>query len=215
MRIAEGSRSWILAPLLGGLIFLFLSVFISSEFKSVLLFISFLLFVLSGIFLIFFRDPERTPGTGIVAVADGVIRHIENITDEDVGPCLYISTFMNIHNVHVNRVPFNGTMTRLTHQPGSHLPAFTKESKRNERFTYLLQTEIGIIKIVQIAGTIARRIVPYVSESAMVHKGDRLGMIRLGSRVDIYLPSNHIVTCLVKKGSIVKAGVDCLAKIHD
>jgi phosphatidylserine decarboxylase len=151
----------------------------------------------------------------VVAVADGVIREVEKRVDHDVGDCLYISTFMNIHNVHVNRAPVDGTVIARKHQSGTHLPAFTKESKRNEHQTLLLETSHGPMKIVLIAGTLARRIVAYVDVDAVVSKGDRISMIRLGSRVDIYLPVNDTITCTVTKGQWVKAGVDSLAEIND
>ena len=77
---------------------------------------------------------------------------------------------MNIHNVHVNRMPLDGTIEEITHHKGAHLPAFKKESDSNERIVLLIKTDIGRIKIVQIAGTVARRIVPYVSEGRCCEK---------------------------------------------
>jgi phosphatidylserine decarboxylase len=178
-------------------------------------FLSFLLFILTFLFIIFFRDPDREIGKGIVAVADGKIRSIQKKQDDYVGNSLFISTFMNIYNVHVNRVPIDGTVLKIIHIPGSNLPAFTKESERNERIIYQMETSIGPVKIIQIAGTLARRIIPYIYKSDMVKKGQKLGIIRLGSRVDIYLPANAIKKNIIEEGQFVKAGVDCLAEIHD
>ena len=122
---------------------------------------------------------------------------------------------MNLYNVHVNRCPFNGTVIDITHHRGSHLPAFTKESSKNERVIILLETSFGVIKIIQIAGTIARRIVPYIRMGDALEKGDRIGLIRLGSRVDVYIPKLAINKITIKPQQMVKAGVTCLASIHD
>jgi phosphatidylserine decarboxylase len=165
--------------------------------------------------VVFFRDPERNIGTGIVAVADGKIREIININDSEVGECTRISTFMNIHNVHVNRMPLDGTIETITHYKGSHLPAFKKESDSNERVVLLIKTDIGRIKIVQIAGTVARRIIPYISKGETVKKGEKIGLIRLGSRVDIYLPTKKIKAPAIQVNDTIKAGEDTIAEIHD
>lgn len=179
------------------------------------IFISSLLFFLfSCLLLIFFRDPDRRIGSGVVAVADGKIRGITPLRDPEVGECTQISTFMNIHNVHVNRMPYDGTIEKIIYTPGSHLPAFQKESDANERLVILIKTEIGVLKVVQIAGILARRIVPYVDEGDFLKKGEKIGLIRLGSRVDIYLPINRINAFMIQVGERVKAGEDTLAKIH-
>jgi phosphatidylserine decarboxylase len=122
---------------------------------------------------------------------------------------------MNIHNVHVNRMPLDGTITKLTHQTGGHMPAFQKESERNERVILLLQTSIGVVKVVQIAGAVARRIVPYVKQGDTLQKGARLGLIRLGSRVDVYLPTKKIKPLSIHVHDRRKAGEDTLAELHD
>jgi len=103
----------------------------------------------------------------------------------------------------------------ITHHSGAHIPAFKKESEKNERVVLLLKTEIGTVKIILIAGTLARRIVPYVKKGDTVQKGKKIGLIRLGSRVDIYLPTNKIQTIAVNMRDRVKAGEDTIAKIHD
>jgi phosphatidylserine decarboxylase len=215
IRIAKGGFSWILAS------FAFTFVFISSLFFSrgfLLIFlgvVSVFFFLISCLLIVFFRDPERTIGHGIVAVADGKIRETLQLHDPEVGDCLRISTFMNIQNVHVNRMPFVGTIEKITHHKGGHVPAFKKESDSNERIVLLIKTDIGLIKIIQIAGTVARRIVPYVSEGDFVKKGDKLGLIRLGSRVDLYLPTKKVKELIVQVHDKIKAGVDTVAEIHD
>ena len=89
-------------------------------------------------------------------------------------------------------MPLAGTIEKLAHHPGGHVPAFQKESDANERVVLLVRTDIGLLKIVQIAGTVARRIIPYVTQGSVVKKGEKIGLIRLGSRVDLYLPANRI-----------------------
>jgi phosphatidylserine decarboxylase len=177
--------------------------------------VSMFFFLISCLLIVFFRDPERTIGHGVVAVADGKIREILCLHDAEVGDCLRISTFMNIHNVHVNRMPLEGTVQKIIHHNGSHLPAFKKESDSNERVVLLIKTDIGLMKIVQIAGTVARRIVPYVSEGDAVKKGGKIGLIRLGSRVDLYLPTKRIKPLTIQVHDTIKAGVDTVAEIHD
>ncbi len=214
MNIAQGAKNWIIIPFLCTIMSGILALLLSSTIQMIMVLLCFFWFLLTGLFLIFFRDPHRKIGPGIVAVADGKIRSIKQCDDEYVGKSLFVSTFMNIYNVHVNRMPVDGTIQKITHIPGSYLPAFTKESERNERIIYNIQSSIGPLKIIQIAGTLARRIVPYVTESTTLKKGEKLGIIRLGSRVDIYLPINIIKEPIIKKGTMVKAGVDRLAEIN-
>ncbi len=198
MNIAKGGVSWIIISYLVTFLSIVISYRVSGPIKYVSLFFSALLLLSSFTLLIFFRDPKRKTGIGIVAVADGVIREITDEDDTDVGNCTKISTFMNIHNVHVNRMPLDGKILDIIHYDGAHLPAFKKESERNERVKLLLKTELGTVKIIQIAGTLARRIVPYVKKGDTVKKGDKIGLIRLGSRVDIYLPTKKIQEISVK-----------------
>jgi phosphatidylserine decarboxylase len=215
MRIAEDCKSWILSSLIPALLILIISfIFLKSLIGFVLLFISFLLFLLTGFFLVFFRDPERKIGEGVVACADGKIREITGLNDTDIGKCIKISTFMNIQNVHVNRMVFNGKIKSITHFSGLYLPAFKKESEKNERVIIIVETSIGFIKIVQIAGTLARRIVTYVKKENILSKGERIGIIRLGSRVDVYLPCEKIKNITVRIGCRVKAGEDKIAEIN-
>jgi len=212
MKIARGSKSWILSTFFNGLIFLVLSLILREvELGAVLFLICICFFLLTVFFLVFFRDPDRKIGKNIVAVADGKIREITEENDKDVGKCTKISTFMNVQNVHVNRMPIDGKIIDLKHFSGFHIPAFKKESEKNERVSMLIETKIGMIKVVQIAGTLARRVVPYVKKGDTVKKGERIGIIRLGSRVDVYLPSKKIT---VKVGSRVKAGEDNIAEIN-
>ncbi len=157
-------------------------------------------------FLIFFRDPERRIGDGIIAPADGHIRDIKQEKDQYL-----ISTFMEVNNVHVNRMPIDGRIIKMTHFPGHHLRAWKKESDLNERVVITIETPIGEVTVVQLAGLIARRVYPYIKKGDILKKGDRIGIIRLGSRVDVYLPVDKIKSIPVKIGDPVKAGDDTIA----
>ncbi len=215
MRIANGGFSWILALFALTFVFIGASFFSTGLLLILLGVVSMFFFLISCLLIVFFRDPERAIGHGVVAVADGKIREITTIHDTEVGECIQISTFMNIHNVHVNRMPLDGTIEEITHYKGAHLPAFKKESEKNERVVLLIHTDIGRIKIVQIAGTLARRIVPYVSKGHAVKKGGKIGLIRLGSRVDLYLPTKRIKPLAIQVTDKIKAGEDTIAEIHD
>jgi phosphatidylserine decarboxylase len=215
MRIANGGFPWVLASFALTFLFIVTSFFSAGLLLILLSVVSVFFFLISCLLIVFFRDPERSIGPGVVAVADGKIREITTMHDTEVGECIQISTFMNIHNVHVNRMPLDGTIEEITHYRGAHLPAFKKESERNERVVLLICTDIGRIKIVQIAGTLARRIVPYVSKGNAVKKGGKIGLIRLGSRVDLYLPTKRIKPLAIQVTNKIKAGEDTIAEIND
>ncbi len=215
IRIAEGGMPWVLASFAVTFLVLGASFFTIGILAAVLFVISVFSFVISCLLIVFFRDPERFIGKGIVAVADGKIREILHLQDIDVGDCLRISTFMNIQNVHVNRMPLSGSIVSLTHHPGSHIPAFQKESDANEQVILLLKTDVGMVKIVQIAGAVARRIVPYVRAGSLIKKGEKIGLIRLGSRVDLYLPAQKVKTLVVHMSERIKAGETTIAEIND
>ncbi|MFF9378159.1 phosphatidylserine decarboxylase [Streptomyces griseoluteus] len=150
----------------------------------------------------FFRDPEREIAQGrVISPADGVVQSVMPWKDGRTR----VAIFMSPLNVHVNRAPLAGTVTSVEHVPGGFVPAFNKESENNERVVWHLDTELGDIEMIQIAGTVARRIVPYVPQGAKVERGERIGLIRFGSRVDIYLPEG--VEAAVEVGQRTLAGV--------
>jgi phosphatidylserine decarboxylase len=120
---------------------------------------------------------------------------------------------MNLHNVHVNRAPFSGTIISVEHKNGSLLPAFSKDSWRNERTEILMRTSAGDIMVTQIAGMFARRIVSYVKDGDEVIQGQRIGMIRFGSRVDVTVPDNFDI-CR-KVGEKVRSGQSRIAIIKN
>lgn len=216
MKIAQGSTPWILSAFIAGIFFMIMTLISNWPIARVIfLFLTIVIFLKTGVLLLFFRDPERNIGKGIVACADGRIREISNLKDDKIGDCTKISTFMDLYNVHVNRILLDGTIKNVVHISGIHLPAFKKESEKNERVILTIDTKIGPIKVIQIAGTLARRIVPYVKKGDKLKKGERIGIIRFGSRVDVYLPTNKIKIIHVKVGEMVKAGETTLAEIND
>jgi phosphatidylserine decarboxylase len=163
----------------------------------------------------FFRDPDRVivqQKGAVVSPADGRIIFISKTEDERFykGPCLKISIFMSVFNVHVNRIPHEGEVKNISYYPGKFFSAnLDKASKQNEYNAVLLQTEEGIrISFVQIAGLIARRIICKLQVGDKVLRGQRFGMICFGSRVDVYLPENF--EARVVAGENVKAGATVL-----
>ncbi len=170
----------------------------------------------------FFRDPERvTPDREglVVSPADGVISLLmPAVPPAELGlgeaPMTRISIFMNVFNCHVNRLPVAGTITALAYRPGKFLNAsLDKASEDNERNGLTVQTESGArIGVVQIAGLVARRIVCEVAEGDVLATGQRFGMIRFGSRLDVYLPEG--VAPLVCLGQTMVAGETVLADLQ-
>lgn len=167
----------------------------------------------------FFRDPPRvTPeGLGIVvSPADGEVQAITKRkppAEMELGdaPLTCISVFLNVFDVHVNRTPVPGVLTKLAYHPGKFLnAALDKASEENERQSFKIETADGeVFGLVQIAGLVARRIVGFVEEGDQLHAGERVGLIRFGSRCDVYLPDG--ITPLVAKGQRAVAGETVLA----
>ncbi|MCP4116845.1 MAG: phosphatidylserine decarboxylase family protein [Desulfobacteraceae bacterium] len=159
----------------------------------------------------FFRDPDRViprDEGALVSPADGRVVVAERVETNDYveGPCYQVSIFMNVFNVHVNRVPFTGVVERAQYFPGKFFNAsLDKASKDNERNALVIRTEAGkLYGVVQIAGLIARRIVCKVKEGEDLTRGNRYGMICFGSRLDLYLPEDTAIA--VKVGEKVSAG---------
>ena len=182
-------------------------------------FLAILMLVISIWVYYFFRDPERVSindNDYFVSPADGLITEISEIN----GPAelslenkkfTRISIFMNVFNCHVNRTPVEGTVEEIFYKPGKFLNAsLDKASKENERNYYKIKSIKGEdIIIVQIAGLIARRIVCEVSRDQKLNQGERIGMIRFGSRVDLFFNNKKI---LAKVGQNVTAGESLLAR---
>ena len=183
--------------------------------------LSFLLTLFGAWSFYFFRDPVRVPpNTPHVALspADGVILSIDTRTPpsdskkkSSAPPMQCVSIFMNAFDVHVNRIPLHSTIDKIQHISGKFLNAsLDKASELNERCIYTCTADNETFFVVQIAGMIARRIVPFCAEGESLHAGDRIGLIRFGSRVDLYLPKSY--TILVKKGQRTIAGETVLAQ---
>ena len=177
-----------------------------------------LLFWLLAIFSVnFFRDPERVPPTGsniCASPADGKIVKIEKRANPFNGvECLVICVFMNVFSVHVNRAPVACRVKEICYIPGAYFNAsFDKASTDNERCQWLLEDRDGREwTMVQIAGLVARRIVGWAQLGDELYMGERMGMIRFGSRVDLYLPQGY--EPVVKIGDKVFAGETVLAKL--
>ena len=153
----------------------------------------------------FFRDPVRKipdKKKVIVSPADGKIIRIEKLNDKEIGDSFVISIFLNIFNVHVNRMPLDGTFDDIKYSKGKFLLAFDhKACDENERNSIKVNTEIGMIKIVQIAGLLARRILCYARKENSMKMGERLGFMRFGSRIDLTIPSK--VNLKIKVGQKV------------
>ena len=169
----------------------------------------------------FFRDPVRVipQQDGLVlSPADGIVSLIQNVVPpEDLGlgdtPVTRVSVFMNVFNCHVNRAPIGGVVRKITYHKGQFLNAsFDKASELNERNSVMIETDAGVrIGVVQIAGLVARRIVCFVKVGDSTRIGHRFGLIRFGSRLDVYLPEG--VAPLVSVGQTAVAGETILADL--
>lgn len=167
----------------------------------------------------FFRDPIRiTPldDRAVISPADGVVSSVMTaIPPRELGlgadPMTRISVFMNVFSVHVNRSPVRGTIRKIEHTPGKFLSAdLDKASSENERNGLVIDSPNGTIGVVQIAGLVARRILCWADVGSSIGAGDRFGLIRFGSRVDVYLPAD--ATPRVAMGQTAIAGETILAE---
>ena len=180
--------------------------------------ISYIFIFISLFTLWFFRDPERhfdSNDNQLLSAADGKICFIgeENPPSETQfkEKMKKISIFMNVFNVHVNRSPVDGNIEKVIYKNGKFFNAsLDKASEHNERNSIIIETNTDKIVVVQIAGLIARRILSFISEGDKIDKGDRIGLIRFGSRVDIYFPSTYEIK--VNQNDIVVAGETIIAE---
>ncbi len=160
----------------------------------------------------FYRDPERSPLCGVngwVSPADGKVVEIDPVDHPYTGPAVKVGIFMNPLSVHVNRIPRKGVVEFLEYVPGKKWMACApKASEVNERFYLGLSTDVGRMLVVQIAGLLARRIVCRSRRGQAYATGERFGMIKLGSKVDVYLPQD--VELQVTVGQKVYAGRTCI-----
>jgi phosphatidylserine decarboxylase len=168
--------------------------------------------------LYFFRDPERIPACGpaeFVSAADGVVRSVEWLDEPRFLKCpaVRISVFLSPFNVHVNRVPLAGTVLEAGYTPGRHL--FTldpKSSEYNEHSSILIQGEKTRCLARQIVGPVVRRVVYWLEPGQAVAQGQRLGMMKFGSRMDLYFPAAEVAAA-VQRGDPVQAGLTVVARL--
>jgi phosphatidylserine decarboxylase len=167
----------------------------------------------------FFRDPERPGERGkqlIVAPADGRLIMMAEVAEPTFinGNAIRMSIFMNVFNVHVNRYPMDGVVQYVHYNRGKFFNAAAdKSSLENEQMSIGLESGANRVLVRQIAGLIARRIVTYSRVGEKVRQGDRMGMIRFGSRVDVFVPTNASVRA--KVGDLTTAGVTILAELAE
>jgi len=173
--------------------------------------------LLPGLFVLnFFRDPERTITTNpaeIVSPADGMIVEVADLEDSPHydGPCKRISIFLNVFNVHVNRAPDECTIARIDYKEGAYKNAMSPEAGQlNEANTIRLDTPHGSMTVRQIAGLIARRIVCIPSSGDTLQKGEKFGMIKFGSRTELYLSTDAEILVVPKQK--VEGGSTVLAR---
>jgi phosphatidylserine decarboxylase len=191
LKLAKDSTAWISVP-----IFLTAALAVAgSWYMSAMALAGF-------VFMIFFhRDPDRLPhGEGMVSPADG--RIIQATLER-------ITVFMGPSDVHVNRAPMDGTVRSIEYMKGTHLPAFLNQASHNQQNRIKIETVDGDLELRQITGTIVREIVCYVRPGDHVLRGERIGMIRFGSRVEVSLPKGYKVQ--VELGDKVRAGETVVA----
>jgi phosphatidylserine decarboxylase len=200
-----------------GLVFVVPALVLSLLFLALQLYVvSLICFFLFLFFTYFFRNPKRvgqSTAAELTAPADGRVMGIEEMTEEEFlkGRAMRVSTFMGLADVHVNRAPCDGVVSRISHKPGRYGLAFKKDvDKENERNYMLLEKDNEKLLVVQIAGFLARRIHCWVRERDVIRKGDPLGIIAFGSRVDIYIPPGYEI--MVQLGQKVKSGLTPLAR---
>lgn len=191
------------------IVFTIISLFISNNYIKVILIVLPLLFLIFS--LNFFRDPEKViPNKKgiIVTPADGKVLIIKDVEEPEFikGSAVQVSIFMSPLNVHVNRIPISGTVDYLRYYNGKFIAAFEdKASEENERSVFGIHSEYGKMMYTQVAGAVARRIIYELHQGDTVKMGERFGMIKFGSRVDIIVPKDKWIL-KVKKDDVVSAG---------
>ncbi len=177
-----------------------------------------LVLILLGFAVYFFRDPVRVVSAKkneIVAPADGRVIEIENVNEtEFAGECVRISIFLSLFDVHVNYVPCDGTVDFIKYSRGKYYRADTDAASRhNVSIIVGLETSFGKMAFKQLTGLLARRIVCRLKLGNQVYKGQKYGIIKFGSRLEVYLP--HRATVLVDKGDRLRAAESVIAKVHE
>lgn len=184
-----------------------------------LLIILFLVTVLWALVLYFFRDPDRNvldgPGL-VVGPCDGTVADITRIQEEQHlhAEMIRIGIFLSVFNVHVQRAPLTGEVIFTKHQPGKFLPAFNeKASTENEYIAMGLQTDYGLFLVKQISGIMARRCINFAQPGDKIFSGQRFGIIKFGSRVELFLPPDAEI--FVSVGELVTGGLTKMAQVPE
>lgn len=199
-------------PFIGGAFAL--AVIVAFTFSTVL---GIVLLVLAGFFLFFFRDPDRPitqAASAALSPADGRVMVAGTPISQEFPPGAWrqISIFLSPMDVHVNRIPVGGRVTKVRYHPGRFLPAFKAEAGDLNEYTEVWIDHGGqTIVVRQIVGILARRIVCRIQEGAVVQAGDRFGVMKFGSRMDVFLPAN--ATIVAKVGDRVVGGVTVIAEL--
>ena len=185
---------------------------------QILLWAALFCIVLAGYTLYFFRDPHRIVPEekgAAVSSADGVIVDVSKVAaDGFKNGALRIAVFMNVFNVHINRIPVSGTVIDTKHCPGKKLSAYNKRAEyENEYADTDVETSYGLVRVRQIAGLIARRVVARAKTGNTLEKGARIGLIRFGSRVDVFFPETFKPS--VKNGDRVRAAETVIARLDE
>jgi phosphatidylserine decarboxylase len=174
--------------------------------------------------LSFFRDPQREiPGDDglLLAPADGTIRDIETVDEKDFigGPALRIGIFLSVFNVHINRSPCDAEVQRITYRPGKFLNAMNpqagKVNESNDVAMVRTKQPNDRLLVRQVSGAIARRIVCAAQVGQQLAAGERFGMMKFGSRTELYVPAGEYIECIVRTGDKVKAGMTPLVRYRN
>jgi phosphatidylserine decarboxylase len=208
-RMRIDSAGW---PFIGGaLVLAFVAALVLGTWYGLVL------LVLAAFFLFFFRDPDRTSpaaDTAVLAPADGRVMVAGRPTGQDFPPAEWqqISIFLSPMDVHVNRVPVSGRVTKVQYHPGRFLPAYRADAGDLNEYTEVTLDHAGQTVVVrQVVGILARRIVCRVAEGAVVRAGDRFGVMKFGSRMDVFLPAR--ATLHTRVGDRVIGGVTMVATL--
>ena len=204
-----------------GWIFIIPFVILAAAALLIQWYIAAILFSAVAAFLInFFRDPHRSGSThhvDVLSPADGTVVMIKDIPDGEIWPGLtrQVSVFMSVFDVHVNRAPITGKIVHYKYNPGKKIPAMShKSSEENEQNLIVMEDDHGgKLAFKQIAGLLARRIVFDKKEGDTVQRGDRVGMIKFGSRVDIFFPPNTAIKVNIRDK--VKVGLTVIAELEE
>ena len=213
MTLAEDSRSTVLSFWILAAAAALLRWFIPGTLTTALLSVSVLIALFS---LFFFRDPHRViPGQKniLISPADGKVLFVKEEAEypESGGSCQHMAIFLNLHDVHINRIPFDGTVEEVSYKPGKFLKAFVPEAADlNEQYYIRMRTSAGPLAMRQVAGLVARRLVCRLMPDQEVSAGEKFGLMKFSSRIDLYFSSKFHV--LVKAGERVRGGESILAR---